>query len=142
MTSNMLKVAAFALLIAAPGAAYAQGVAGGAKEGADNGAAAAGPVGGVIGGVVGGVVGGVTGGIDGLLGVDQRPRFHEYVVREHHPSYRYDHEVVMGATLPREGVQYYDVPADYGVRGYRYAIVNDQTVLVDARTGRIVQIVN
>jgi hypothetical protein len=118
--------------------AQAQGVVGGAENGADRGNAVAGPVG----AVVAGVVGEVTGGVDGLLGIDQRPRFHEYVVREHHPSYRYNEEVRAGAILPSDGIQYYDVPPEYGLHGYRYAVVNDQTVLVHPRTGRVVQIIN
>jgi hypothetical protein len=140
MTSKMLKFGAvlLSLSLLAPIGARTQGVGGGAANGADQGNAVAGPVG----AVVGGVVGGVTGGVDGLLGIDQRPRFRDYVVREHHPSYRYSEAVRTGAILPEDGVAYYDVPPEYGVRTYRYAIVNDQTVLVDPRTHEIVQIVD
>jgi len=84
----------------------------------------------------------VTDGVDGLLGIDQRPRFHDYVVREHHPSYRYSEAVQTGAVLPADGVVYYDVPPKYGVSAYRYAVVNDETVLVDPRTHAIVQVIN
>jgi Protein of unknown function (DUF1236) len=45
------------------------------------------------------------------------------------------------AELPEAGVSYYDVPPEYGVREYRYTIVNDRTVLVDPCTRRIVEIV-
>jgi hypothetical protein len=124
--------------VLAPIGANAQGVIGGPANGADQENAAAGPVA----AVVGGVVGGVTGGVDGLLGIDQRPRFRDYVVHEHHPSYRYNEALQTGAVLPMEGVQYYDVAPEYGVRTYRYAIVNDQTVVADPRTHEIVQIVN
>ena len=92
-------------------------------------------------GVVGGVVGGVAGGVAGVLGVDQRPRFRDYAVHEHHRSYAYDHAVSIGAPLPEDGVTYYDVPPEYGVRNYRYTIVNDQTVLVDPRTRPIVDVI-
>jgi hypothetical protein len=91
--------------------------------------------------VVGGVIGGVVGGVAGVLGVDERPRFHEYVVREHRPSYHYGSDVRVGAVLPEEGVTYYEVPPEYGVREYHYTVVNDRTVLVDPRTHRIVQVV-
>ncbi len=138
MTNDMLKYGAVLLSLLAPIGARAQGVGGGANNGAEQGNAVAGPVG----AVVGGVAGAVTGGVDGLLGIDQRPRFRDYVGHEHHPSYRYNEAVRTGAILPGEGVAYYDVPAEYGVRTYRYAIVNDQTVLVDPSTGRIVQIVD
>jgi hypothetical protein len=91
---------------------------------------------------VGGAVGGVVGGVAGLLGVDQRPRFREYVVREHVPSYRWGGHVSVGAVLPAEGVTYYEVPAEYGVRGYRYTVVNDEPVLVEPRSRRVVQIID
>jgi hypothetical protein len=95
----------------------------------------------VVGGPVGAVVGGVGGAVVGGLTDSTMPRFREYVVHEHHPSYRYSGEVVVGAELPTTGVTYYDVPTEYGVREYRYTIVNDRTVLVDPRTHRIVQII-
>jgi hypothetical protein len=138
MTNNILKFGAVLISLMAPVCANAQGVAAGAADGADRGNAAAGPVG----AVVGGVVGGVAGGVGGLLGIDQRPRFHEYVVHEHRPSYRYSEDVRAGAILPPDGVQYYEVPPEYGVTTYRYAIVNDRTVLVDPSTHRIVQIID
>jgi hypothetical protein len=132
-----LFAAAAAVFLALPIAAGAQGVVRGAEEGAHEGDRAAGP----IGGAVGGVVGAVGGGVAGLLGVDQRPRFKAYVVHEHHDSYAYDHAVAVGAILPDGGVAYYEIPSEYGVRDYRYAIVNDRTVLVDPRTHRIVDVI-
>ena len=123
--------------LAAPVAASAQGIVGGAQRGAEEGAAAAGPVGGVL----GGVAGAVGGGIAGLLGIEERPRFRQYVVREGRPSYRYQEDVRVGTVLPSSGVQYYEVPAEYGVRNYRYTVVNDRVVLVEPGTRRIVQIV-
>jgi hypothetical protein len=129
--------AAAALFLVVPIAAGAQGVVRGADEGIHEGDRAAGPVGAVAGGAVGAVAGGVA----GLLGVDQRPRFRTYVTHEHHDSYAYDHVVAVGAVLPDGGVTYYEVPSDYGATEYRYAIVNDQTVLVDPRNPRIVQVI-
>ena len=129
-------LAATAVVLALPVAASAQGVVRGAEEGIHQGNRAAGPVG----GVVGGAVGAVTGGVAGLLGVDQRPRFRNYVVHEHHDSYAYDQPVAVGARLP-DGQFYYDIPQEYGVPDYRYAIVNGQTVLIDPRTHRIVEII-
>jgi hypothetical protein len=38
-------------------------------------------------------------------------------------------------------VEYYEVPAEYGVRNYRYTVVNNRTVLVDPSTRRVVQVV-
>jgi Protein of unknown function (DUF1236) len=137
MIRHYLGAAFIAALTAIPIVALAQGVPGGVERGSREGDRAAGPVGAVIGGVVGGVVGGVN----GVLGIDQRPRFHSYVAERHYPSYRYNEDVRIGAVLPESGVTYYDVPPEYGVRDYRYTIVNDRTVLVDPRTHRIVEVV-
>jgi hypothetical protein len=136
-----MRVATRALLITAltlPIAAHAQGIVGGAQRGAEEGAAAAGPVGGVVGGVLGGAAGGVA----GLLGIEERPRFQQYVVRQQVPSYTYKEEVRVGAVLPSSGVTYHEVPSEYGVRNYRYTRVNNHTVLVDPGTHRIVQVID
>ena len=82
----------------------------------------------------------MAGGVGAVLGVDQRPRFREYVVQQRRPSHRYREEVRVGARLPTSGVRYYDVPREYGIRGYRYTVVNDRPVLVD-RSHRIVEII-
>jgi hypothetical protein len=137
MRMRIFAAAAMIVTLALPIAASAQGIVGGAAEGSREGDRAAGP----IGGVVGGALGAVGGGIAGLIGADQRPRFHEYVVRERRPSYVYQGPVVVGAVLPEEGVTYYEVPPEYGVRDYRYTIVNNEPVLVDPRTHRVVEVI-
>ena len=83
-------------LFALPLAAQAQGIPGGAAQGAQQGGEAAGPVGAAVGGVVGGVAGGVA----GLLGADQRPRFRDYVMREHRSAYRLREPATVGTVLP------------------------------------------
>jgi Protein of unknown function (DUF1236) len=123
MKSKLLASTMLLALLALPVAAQAQGD----RE---------------AGAVVGGTVGAVAGTIGGILGVEDRPRFREYVIRERHPSYRYDNDFRVGAMLPDSGVIYYDVPAEYHVTGYRYTYVNDHAVLVDPRTHRIVQIID
>jgi hypothetical protein len=134
-----LLVSMTALALAAlPVAAQAQGTVRGAQEGAEAGGRAAGP----LGAVVGGTVGAATGTVGGILGVEDRPRFREYVVREHIPSYRYEQELRVGAVLPDHGVTYYDVPAEYHVTGYRYTYVNEHPVLVEPRTRRVVEIID
>jgi hypothetical protein len=138
MKSKLLVSTMLLALLALPVAAQAQGAVRGAERGAAQGERDAGP----LGAVVGGTVGAVAGTIGGILGVEDRPRFREYVVRERHPSYRYDNDFRVGAMLPESGVIYYDVPADYHVTGYRYTYVNDHAVLVDPRTHRIVQIID
>ena len=57
-------------------------------------------------------------------------------------SYVYKDEVRIGAQLPSSGVEYYEVPAEYGVRDYRYTVVNNRTVLVDPRTHQVIQIID
>jgi Protein of unknown function (DUF1236) len=124
-------------LVVLPFAAHAQGTMRGAEEGAEAGGRAAGP----LGAVVGGTVGAATGTVGGILGVEDRPRFREYVVRERIPSYRYERELRVGTILPEQGVTYYEVPAEYHVTGYRYTYVNDRPVLVEPRTRRVVEII-
>jgi hypothetical protein len=137
MIRRFIGVAAIAAAVALPNLAQAQGVPGGVERGAREGERAAGPVGAIVGGTIGGVVGGVA----GVLGVDQRPRFRSYVVERHVPSYTYRDEVRVGAVLPEAGVTYYDVPPEYGVRDYRYTVVNGRTVLVEPRSHRIVEVI-
>jgi hypothetical protein len=137
MIRRFIGTTAIVAALAIPSLAQAQGVPGGVERGSREGERAGGPIGAVIGGVVGGVVGGVN----GVLGVDERPRFRSYVVEQRRPSYQYREDVRIGAVLPEEGVTYYDVPPEYGVRDYRYTVVNGRTVLVDPRTHRIVEIV-
>jgi hypothetical protein len=103
--------AALAGLFALPLTAQAQGIPGGAARGAEEGGQAAGP----LGAAAGAVVGGVTGGVAGLLGVDQRPRFREYVIREHRSAYRFSGPVRVGAVLPETGVALYTIPREFGV---------------------------
>jgi hypothetical protein len=123
--------------LALPVVAQAQGTVRGAQEGAAVGNRDAGPVG----AVVGGAVGAVTGTIGGILGIDDRRRFHDYAVHQKHPSYHYG-DLRVGAILPPDGVTYYDIPGEYHVQGYRYAYVNDHAVLVDPQTRQIVEIVD
>jgi hypothetical protein len=137
MIRRFIGIAAIVAAVALPTLAQAQGVPGGVERGAREGERAAGPVGAIVGGTIGGVVGGVA----GVLGVEQRPRFRSYVVEQRRPSYHYRDEVRVGAVLPEAGVTYYDVPPEYGVRDYRYTVVNGRTVLVEPGTHRIVEIV-
>jgi uncharacterized protein DUF1236 len=80
---------------------------------------------------------------DGAAGIaiDQRPAFREYVIRERVPNYTIAERVIVGGILPETGVTYYDVPQTYGITPYRYTVVNGETVLVEPRTRRIVQVV-
>lgn len=139
MKSKIILTATMFASLCMTSAAFAQGTVRGAEEGAHEGGRAAGPVG----AIVGGAVGAATGTVGGILGVDDRRHFHDYVVREHpHPRYyTYDKELAVGAVLPSEGVTYYEVPARFHHPGYRYAYVNHETVIVEPRTRRVVEII-
>ena len=78
---------------------------------------------------------------DGIT-ADQRPAFREYVIRQQVPTFTMPDRVVVGGVLPEAGITYYDVPQTYGATTYRYTVVNGQTVLVEPRTRRIVQVVD
>ena len=117
MRNSILAIAAIATVLGAPIAAQAQstvGVVRGESVIVDNG--------------------------DGIA-VAQRPAFREYVVRERVPTYTIPDRVIVGGVLPEAGITYYDVPQTYGATPYRYTVVNGQTVLVEPRTRRIVQVV-
>jgi hypothetical protein len=85
------------------------------------------------------VVGGVTGGVAGLLGVDKRPRFRGYVIHEHRSAYRFNEPVRVVQYCRR----FYTIPREFGVPPeYRYAVANDEVVLVEPGTRRIVEVVD
>jgi hypothetical protein len=120
MRNHLLAIAAIVTTMSAPIAAQAQytvGVAG----------PATGPA----------VVEDSTVGI----ALDQRQAFREYIVRERVPSYTIPDRVAVGGTLPESGVTIYDVPQSFGASPYRYTVVNGETILVEPRTRRIVQVI-
>jgi hypothetical protein len=78
---------------------------------------------------------------DGGLAVEQRPAFREYIIRERVPNYVVPDRVIVGGVLADTGVTLYDVPQTFGVTPYRYTVVNGQTVLVEPRSRRIIQVV-
>ncbi|MBX9828076.1 MAG: DUF1236 domain-containing protein [Xanthobacteraceae bacterium] len=138
MKKAILQTSIVAAVLALPLAAQAQGTLRGAAEGAEEGGRAAGP----LGAIVGATVGAAVGTAQGILGIDDRPRFREYVIRERRPSYVYREEVRVGTVLPESGMTYYEVPAEYRAPGYRYTVINDRPVIVEPRTRRVVQIID
>ena len=119
MRNRILAIAAIAGAISAPIAAQAQSDTVGIVRG-------------------GSVI--IDDDVDGIA-VDRRPAFREYIVRERVPNYTIQDRVIVGGVLPEAGITYYDVPQTYGPTPYRYTVVNGQTVLVEPRTRRIVQVV-
>lgn len=133
-----MKILVLAAAIAlTPAVALAQknpeGAASGAAAGAVGGAIVGGPVGAAVGGLGGAVIGGIVG--------DNTPKFRKYVVEQRHPSYVYEGKLEAGVVLPGSGVTYYEVPEEYGARGYRYTVVNDTPVIVDPQTRRVIQVI-
>jgi uncharacterized protein YcfJ len=140
MIKKLILIAALAVV---PATAFAQsnsGAAGGAASGAATGAVGGAIVGGPAGAAVGAVGGAVGGAIVGGIAADHRTEFRSYVVEQKVPSVAYREKVVVGATLP-DTVTYREVPARFGKTEYRYTVVNDQTVLVEPKTRKIVQII-
>ena len=120
MKTRILTAAAILGALMLPVAAHAQVVAGTIL-----GAAVGGPVGAAAGAAIGAINAGALSG---------------YVATHTYPTYVYQGDVVVGATLP-QGVSYYRVPNDYYGPAY-YTIVNGHTVLVDPNSGKILQVMN
>jgi len=120
MRNNILAIAALTAALGAPAAAFAQSDV-----------------------TVGAAPGGPPVAVTASEGIatDQRPAFREYVIRERIPTYTIPDRVIVGGVLPETGVTYYDVPQTFGATPYRYTVVNGETVLVEPRTRRIVQVV-
>jgi hypothetical protein len=117
MRNRILAIAAIAAAIGAPIAAQAQGTVG--------------------------IVRGESVVVEsGGIAVEQRPAFRDYVVRERVPTYTIPDRVIVGGVLPEAGITYYDVPQTYGSTPYRYTVVNGQTVLVEPRSRRVVQVID
>ena len=54
----------------------------------------------------------------------------------------FDLHLTVGAVLPEAGITYYDVPQTVATTPYRYTVVNGQTVLVEPRSRRVVQVID
>jgi hypothetical protein len=110
------------------GAALAQDIEGGARRGAADGAAVAGPLGAAIGGVVGGAIGVIE---------PPPPPVVTYVERERIPSVLVHERVTIGEPLPQT-VIIHKVPQH---EDYAYAIVNNERVIVDPSSRKVIKII-
>ncbi|MGX5735594.1 DUF1236 domain-containing protein [Bosea thiooxidans] len=68
--------------------------------------------------------------------------FRDYVMTQRVRSYRYAEPVEVGTVLPSRGIMYRQVPAEFGAPGYRYTIINDQPVIVEPRTRRVIDVID
>jgi hypothetical protein len=124
-------VAVIALgFMAIPSMALAQsGTAAGMAGGAATGAVVGGPVGAVVGGAAGAVVG---------TAIDPPPQeVQSYVIHENTPSVAVEGDVTTGYVVP-ETVELHTVPK---YRKYSYAVINDQRVIVDPGTRKVITVV-
>jgi hypothetical protein len=122
-------LAATAVLALSPAVAFAQAsTVGGAVGGAVVGGAVGGPVGAVVGAGVGGTVGAAA----------EPPReVVTYVQREEIPSVAVQERVVVGQPLPAT-VELRTVPK---YQQYSYAVVNNQRVIVEPRSRKVIKVI-
>ncbi len=125
MRTSIIATAVLATAILAPAASQAQGYVGSYTTGVVRGP-------------------GVIVDDDDAIGiaVERRPAFREYIVHERVPSYAIPGPVIVGGVLPQAGIVTYDVPRRFGPVPYRYTVVNGETVLVEPRTRRIIQVID
>lgn len=120
---------ATAAVAALPALAYAQSTTvQGARDGAAAGAQVGGPVGAIVGGTVGTAVGAAAEIPNAFITSIDRANTPSVVVRE---------RIVVGEQLPST-VRVYSVP-EYP--NYRYAVVNNQRVIIEPSSRRIIRIV-
>lgn len=77
-----------------------------------------------------------------VIATAQCAAFRDYVIGERTPSYAVQGDVTVGVILPEIGVTFYDVPPSFAVTPYRYTVVNGETVLVEPRTRRVMQMID
>jgi hypothetical protein len=122
-------LALMAATVIAPSAAFAQGnTVGGAVGGAVVGGVVGGPVGAVVGAGVGGTMGAATEPPEGVV---------TYVERERSPSVTVRERVVVGQALP-ETVVIHNVPQH---DDYAYAVVNNERVIVEPHSRKVIKII-
>ncbi|MGA7805402.1 DUF1236 domain-containing protein [Bradyrhizobium sp.] len=122
-------VSLLAASLLASGAAFAQSTTvEGAHDGARTGGDVAGPLGAIVGGTVGAAVG---------AGLEIPNAVIESVAGERAPSVVVHEHVVVGEPLPPD-VELRPVPR---YTQYDYAFVNDQRVIVEPRTRKVIKIV-
>jgi hypothetical protein len=117
-----------ALSLLVSSSAFAQSTtATGAASGARTGGAVAGPIGEIVGGTVGAAVGAAVEIPNAVI--TSIPDDRSVTIQD---------RIVVGEPLPA-AVEVRPVP---GYSDYRYAVVNDQRVIVDPRTRRVIRIID
>jgi len=130
MTKRIGSFGAIVAILALPLTVHAQPTRGTAAPGAPTGTATR------------MVAGAPEGAGRAVLSADQSAKVHEYVMKENRPSVKVTQKVAVGMVLPTS-VELYPLPAELGLKSdYRYGVVNEHTVLVEAKTHKITQIIN
>jgi hypothetical protein len=129
MMNKRVAVSLVAASLLASGSAFAQSTTvQGAQEGARAGSDVGGPIGGIVGGTVGAAVGAAVEIPNAVITSIPRGE-RSVVVRE---------RVVVGEPLP-PSVELRVVPNH---TEYRYAVVNDQRVIVEPRTRKVIRVID
>jgi hypothetical protein len=74
-------------------------------------------------------------------GISDVTGFRAYVAGRPHSSFTHS-DYRVGTILPETGVEYRDVPGQFGGQNVHYVIVNSHTVLTDRKTHRIVEVLD
>jgi hypothetical protein len=126
---DRFAVSLVAVSLLTSGSAFAQSTtAEGAVNGARTGGAVAGPVGEIVGGTVGAALGAAVEVPNAVITSVEGARGRSVMIEE---------PIVVGEPLPAS-VEVRPVP---GYVDYRYAVVNNQRVIVDLRTRRVVRVI-
>jgi hypothetical protein len=126
---NHLLTTALAIAVMSPSLALAQAsTATGAVGGAAAGAIVGGPVGAVVGGTVGAAVGAAA---------EPPAEVRTFVMRESVPSVTVQERIVVGEPLPAT-VVLRPVPNH---TEFSFAVVNNQRVIVEPKTRRVIQVI-
>lgn len=77
-----------------------------------------------------------------VIAPEQRTKIKEYVVQQKMKPVRIQERVAVGATLPAE-IELHAVPSDWGPSfgRYRYVYVDDDVVLVEPSSRKVIQII-
>lgn len=118
----------------ASGVAFAQnsGAQGGAVGGAAAGAVGGAIVGGPVGAVIGGVAGATAGSAVGSIATEDRTYIQTHVYQQKVAPVTVKEQIVIGKPLPAT-VKTYTFDGRASLKDYRYAYVNNQYLLVDAK---------
>lgn len=78
----------------------------------------------------------------GAMDDQQAAAFKKYVMGKKHASHPYKDKYVMGSMMPMDGMEMFDVPSDYTSGKYQYVHLNEDWVVIDAKTHKVVQVIH